>query len=126
MASHHSDARYQCYGKCTLNCSKVDVLGHADDFVLVMPTAQTLNFLLDALTSTLYILPLQIVVQISCNSCKKLDYEQPAAEASKRNYLGVLLKIIYYSFDCDENLPTHGKSKIKWGNGHELFFPFSS
>ena len=27
----------------------------------------------------------------------------------------------YYSFDCDENLQTHVKSKIKWGNRHVLF-----
>ena len=29
-------------------------------------------------------------------------------------------KNLYYSFDCDENLHTHVKSKIKWGNCHEL------
>ena len=33
-------------------------------------------------------------------------------------------KNLYYSFDYDENLHTHVKSKIKWGNRHELFSTF--
>ena len=35
-------------------------------------------------------------------------------------------KNLYYSFDCDENLYTYAKSKMEWGNRHELFFQFSS
>ena len=34
-------------------------------------------------------------------------------------------KNLHYLFDCDENLYTYVKSKIKWRNRHELF-PFSS
>ena len=30
---------------CTLNCSKVNVLGYADDLVLVAPTAEALQLL---------------------------------------------------------------------------------
>ena len=30
-------------------------------------------------------------------------------------------KSLYSSFDSDENLYTNVKSKIKWGNWHELF-----
>ena len=33
-------------------------------------------------------------------------------------------KNLYYSFDCDENLHTHVKSKMKWGNSHDFFFYF--
>ena len=32
------------------------------------------------------------------------------------------IKNLYYSFDCDENWHTYIKSKLKWGNRHELFF----
>ena len=34
-------------------------------------------------------------------------------------------KNLCYLFDCDENLHTYVKSKIKWGNRHELFSIFS-
>ena len=30
-------------------------------------------------------------------------------------------KNLYYSFDCDENLYTYEKSKIKWANRQEIF-----
>ena len=33
-------------------------------------------------------------------------------------------KNLYYSFDCDENLYTYVKSKMKWGNRHELYSIF--
>ena len=33
-------------------------------------------------------------------------------------------KNLYYSFDCDENWYTYVKSKMKWGNRHELFSIF--
>ena len=33
-------------------------------------------------------------------------------------------KNLCYSFSCDENLHTHVKSKIKWGNLHEFFSIF--
>ena len=33
-------------------------------------------------------------------------------------------KNLYYSFNCEEKLHTHVKSKIKWDNRHELFFHF--
>ena len=52
---------------CTLNCSKVDFLGYAHDLVLVSPTAQALQLLLNALTSKLSILSLQVNVQTSRN-----------------------------------------------------------
>ena len=32
-------------------------------------------------------------------------------------------KNLCYSFNGDENLQTHVKFKIKWGNHYELFFP---
>ena len=47
---------------CTLNCSKVNILGFADDFVLVAPTPQTLQLLLNVLTSKLSTLSLQVNV----------------------------------------------------------------
>ena len=40
---------------CTLNCSKVNISGYADDSVLVAPTTQALQHLLNALTSKLSI-----------------------------------------------------------------------
>ena len=33
-------------------------------------------------------------------------------------------KNLYYSLDRDDNLPRYVKSKIKWGNCHELFSIF--
>ena len=33
-------------------------------------------------------------------------------------------KNLSYSFNCDENLHTHVKSKIKWNNRHELLSIF--
>ena len=52
---------------CTLNCSKVIILGYADDLVLVAPTAQALQLIVNALTSKLSPLSLQLNVQKSCN-----------------------------------------------------------
>ena len=37
---------------------------------------------------------------------------------------GKTKKNLYYSFDSDKNLHTYVKTKIKWGNGHELFSIF--
>ena len=38
---------------CTLNCSKVNIFGYADDLVLVAPTAHALQLLPNALASKL-------------------------------------------------------------------------
>ena len=53
--------------RCNLNCSKVNTLGNADDLVLVTPTAQALQLLLNDLTSKRSTLSLQVNVQKSCN-----------------------------------------------------------
>ena len=53
--------------ECTLICSKVNILGYADDLVLVAPTAQALQLLLNALTSKISTLSLLVNVQKSCN-----------------------------------------------------------
>ena len=50
---------------CTLNGSKVNILGYADNLVIVVPTVQALDFLINALTSKLYTLPLEVNVQKS-------------------------------------------------------------
>ena len=53
---------------CTLTCGKVNILGYADDLVLVAPTAQALQLMLEALTSKLSTLSLQANMQKSCNT----------------------------------------------------------
>ena len=40
---------------CTLNCREVKILRYADDLVLVAPTAQALELLLNSLFSKRYI-----------------------------------------------------------------------
>ena len=81
---------------CTLNCSKINILGYTDDLVLVASTAQTLQLFLNALTFKLSTLSLQVNVQKSYNIVfrhsnkkvvNKLDFEQPATEASDGNHL---------------------------------------
>ena len=47
-----------------------------------------------------------------------------STEKSKFWYKGTEKKNLYYSFDCDGNLHTYVKSKIKWGNYLELFSIF--
>ena len=47
---------------CTLNCSKVNILGYANDLVLPAPTTQTLKLLLYALSSKLSTLSLRVKV----------------------------------------------------------------
>ena len=59
---------------CTLICSKFNIIGYADDLVLVAPIAQALKILLNVPTSKLYTLSLQVNVQKSWNvvvNCNK-------------------------------------------------------
>ena len=86
---------------CTLNCNKVNILGYADDLVLVAPTAQALQLMLNALTCKLSTLSLQVNVQKSCNivfrhSNKKVltsltMNNQPLRQVMDTTYLGVVL-----------------------------------
>ena len=81
---------------CTLNCSKVNILGYADYLV---PVVQVLKLLLNTPTSKLSTLSLQINVQNSCNivfrhSNKKASTSltiksQPLRQVREIIYLGV-------------------------------------
>ena len=51
----------------TSNCSKVNILGYDDVLILVAPTAQASNFLLNVPTSKHYKMSLQVNVKKSCN-----------------------------------------------------------
>ena len=53
--------------KCTLKCSKINILGCADDLVLLAATAQALQLMLNAHASKLSTLSFQVNVQKSCN-----------------------------------------------------------
>ena len=86
---------------CTLNCSKVNILGYADDLVLVDPTDQALQLMLNALTSKLSTLSLQVNVQKSCNIVFRHSNKnvltsltmnnQPLRQVMDTTYLGVVL-----------------------------------
>ena len=52
---------------CTLSCRKVNILGYADDLVLVAPIPQAWQLLQNVVTSKLYTLSLQVNVQKACN-----------------------------------------------------------
>ena len=85
----------------TLICTKVSVLGYADDLVLVVPTTLAVQFLLNALTSKLYTLSLQVNMQKSCDidfrhSNKKVLISltmnnQPLRQVMETTHLGVVL-----------------------------------
>ena len=53
---------------CTLSFSNFIIVEYVDDSVLVAPTAQALQVLLNAPTSKLYIMSLQVNVQKSCST----------------------------------------------------------
>jgi len=52
---------------CSLSCSKMNILCYADDIVLLAPTAQALQFMLDSLSHTIRSLSLKINFQKSCH-----------------------------------------------------------
>ena len=66
---------------CTLNCNKVNILGSAEDLVLVAPTTPALHLLLQALTSKLSTLSLQVNVPKTCNIALKTHWLKRGQQA---------------------------------------------
>ena len=52
---------------CSLSCSKMNILCYADDIVLLAPTAQALQVMLDSLSGTIRSLSLKINIKKSCH-----------------------------------------------------------
>ena len=86
---------------CTLYCTKVNIQGYADDLVLVPPTAQALQLLLNVLTAKLSTLSLQVNLLKSCNivfrHCNKKVLtsltmnNQPLRQLMDTTYFGAVL-----------------------------------
>ena len=86
---------------CTLRCSRVNLLQYAGNLVLVVPTAQALNFFLKAFTSKLHTLSLQLNVLKSYNkvfrrinkkeSTSLTINNQPPSQVMETTNLGVVL-----------------------------------
>ena len=82
---------------CTLNCSKVKILGYADDLVLVVPKAQALQLILNALTSKLSTRSLQVNVQRSCNILiRHINKKVPTTLTMNNQPLKQVTEIIYF------------------------------
>ena len=86
---------------CNLRCSKINILCYADDIVLLTPTAQALQVMLDCLSHTIRSLSLKINVQKSYHivfrhknrkivSDMKID-NQILKSVTECKYLGVVL-----------------------------------
>ena len=86
---------------CSLNCSKMNIFCYADDIVLLAPTAQALQVMLDSLSGTIRSLSLKINIQKSCHIVfrhkkRKIDSDvkidnQMLKTVTECKYLGVVL-----------------------------------